>query len=60
VSRAEAAPAAKSKPVTDFERQNAASKKLANDVGEVLDEALTNMVKEVREFLKEAVDADDQ
>lgn len=57
VSQAEAAPAAKK---TDFERQNPASEQLLIEINKVFDEALGNLAKDIKEFLKEAANADDQ
>ena len=55
MSPAEAAPAAREPEArNDFERQNAASKRLLKEVDQVFDTALTNMAKEVKEFLESA------
>ena len=56
MSKAEALPVAKeSKAISDFERQNPASKKLMEEIDLVFDEALINMAKEVKAFLEEAI-----
>lgn len=55
VSKAEAPLAAKEpEAITDFERQNPASKKLLEEIDSVFEEALTNMAKEVEAFLRSA------
>jgi hypothetical protein len=56
VSRDEAAPEAKSKALTDFEQQNPAAKKLAEEVDEAMDIMLQSLVKEIRAVLEPNAD----